>query len=478
MAAAGEASVRGRLADDGATARRVRAFTVGAVALISISAFETLAVATVMPAVAADLGSLSLYALAFGAPLATSVVGMAVAGAWTDAGGQARPLLVGLALFCVGLVMAGVSPLMTLFVAGRAVQGLGAGALVVALYAMVGSLVPEDRRPRVFAWFAAAWVVPSMVGPAISGLMLHTVGWRGVFLLVPILAVLAVVVLLWSRRQPPAQEADDAGPANGGLDAGIVGRRVLLASGAGFGAAIVQVAGTRTQALWLVAVTVASVVMILCTVRLLPRGTFRLGRGLPSVIAVRGFIAAAFIGAEPFLPLYLVRERGWSAPMAGLLLIASAVTWAAGAWTQGRVRSFRLRVRLARLGTVLLTVGVAGSLVAVEPGVSPVVMVIAWTLAGSGMGLVHSAVSVLALELAPVEQHGEVSSALNTADALAAAVALAASGAVFAALLPSGVSSSSPVGSLPYVGGIAIPVLTAVAAGLGAWRFTPQKTLP
>ena len=121
---------------------RVRALTVGAVALISLSAFEALAVATVMPAVAADLDGLTLYAVGFGAPLATGVIGMALAGLWGDARGPRLPLQVGVGLLCLGLLIAGVAPLMPVFVLGRAVQGLGSGMLSVSIYVLVGSVVP------------------------------------------------------------------------------------------------------------------------------------------------------------------------------------------------------------------------------------------------------------------------------------------------------------------------------------------------
>ena len=189
------------------TDRAPTALTAGAVALVSLAAFEALAVSTVMPAVVADLDGLPFYALGFGAPLAASVAGMAVAGAWADARGPRRPLLAAVLLFCVGLVVAGTATSMAVFVVGRAVQGLGGGMLTVALYAMLGTLVPEAARPRMLAAFAAAWVLPAMVGPTIAGALAAAAGWRAVFLVVPALAVPALGLTLYAVR-----DADRAVP--------------------------------------------------------------------------------------------------------------------------------------------------------------------------------------------------------------------------------------------------------------------------
>src|SRR5215207_4281431 len=169
--------------------------TIGMVALITLVAFESLAVTTAMPTVAQVLDGLSWYALAFGGPLASGVVAMVVSGSWSDLRGPARPLWHGTAWFLGGLVIAGLAPTMAVLVAGRIIQGFGAGLLAVALYVVVGHLYPAELRPRIFAAFSTGWVVPSLVGPAIAGLIVEHASWRIVFLAVPAMAVPAVLVM-------------------------------------------------------------------------------------------------------------------------------------------------------------------------------------------------------------------------------------------------------------------------------------------
>jgi MFS family permease len=453
------------------------------VALISLIAFEALAVATVMPAVAADLNGLSVYALAFGAPMAASVVGMALAGAWADGVGVRRPLAVGVVLFAVGLVLCGAAPHIVVFVTGRGVEGLGSGMVNVALYALVGSAVPEPQRPRVFAWFSAAWVLPAMVGPAVSGLMLHTVGWRPVFLVVPVLAVLAAAVM-W----PVARDAHKVGGAGtpdgeGTPDgAGTVGaqsavrRRVLLAAGAGTGAAVLQVTASRGQLTWRGMALAALVAVAWCAYRLLPGGLFRLRRGLPAVVAVRGLIGAAFVGSETYLPLLLVREHRWDPAVAGLVLTLGAVAWSAGSWFQGRVPEPEARYRMSTVGASMLAVGVGTILATALPGAPGWFAPAGWAIGGCGMGLVYSSTSLLALHLSPPERHGAASSALTTGESLASAVVLAAGGALFAAFLPAGVAADAAVGHAPYLAGISVAMLVAALSVIGARRMAPSRS--
>ncbi|MFQ6313882.1 MFS transporter, partial [Lysobacter capsici] len=187
-------------AADSLFAPRYRGLSLGAVALVALVAFEALAVTTAMPTVARALDGLPLYALAFGGTLAASVVGMVAAGRWADARGPAAPLRHGIASFALGLILAGLAPSMIALIAGRVVQGFGGGLISVALYVVVGRVYPVALRVKVFVAFAAAWAVPAVVGPAISGAIVEHLGWRWVFLSVPVVALVATWLVLPSLR--------------------------------------------------------------------------------------------------------------------------------------------------------------------------------------------------------------------------------------------------------------------------------------
>jgi MFS family permease len=149
--------------------RANRALTIGLILTVAGAAFEALAVATILPATVEDLGGLSLYGWAFSAFMLTNLVGVTIAGGEADRSGPARPFLVGIVLFSLGLIVAGVASSMEVVIVGRAIQGFGAGAIGAIAYVAVGRGYHEAVRPRMLALISSAWVVPGLIGPAIAG---------------------------------------------------------------------------------------------------------------------------------------------------------------------------------------------------------------------------------------------------------------------------------------------------------------------
>ena len=183
------------------------ATTVGMFALCAFVAFEATAITTVMPTVAAQLDGVGLYALSFAAPLASGVVGMVAAGGWSDRRGPVVPLALALVLFASGLVVCGLAPSMEVLVAGRILQGLGGGALTVCLYVLVGLIFPAALQPAIFTSFAAAWVLPTLFGPALAAYVAHVAGWRWVFLGVVVMVAAAAALVAPALRRLDARAA-------------------------------------------------------------------------------------------------------------------------------------------------------------------------------------------------------------------------------------------------------------------------------
>src|SRR6266853_824620 len=170
-----------------------RRLTLGLILIMLGPAFETLAVATILPKIVASLGGLSFYGWSFSAYMLATLVGLILAGDEADQRGPALPFIIGVVLFVLGLVLAGTAPSMIVFVLSRGVQGFGAGILVSVTYACVGQGYPEQLKPRMVAILASAWVVPGLIGPALAGIIADFFGWRWVFLaLVLILPRLAI----------------------------------------------------------------------------------------------------------------------------------------------------------------------------------------------------------------------------------------------------------------------------------------------
>lgn len=406
---------------------RYRALTLAMVSVVLLIAFEATAVGTAMPVAARELDGLPLYAFAFSGFFTTSLFAMVVSGQWSDRSGPLAPLVTGIGAFAAGLLISGTAQSMWVFVLGRAVQGIGGGLVIVALYVVVGLAYPERLRPAVMAGFAASWVVPSIVGPLVAGTVTEQFGWRWVFLSIPVLIVPPLLIGLPAMRRMPVQPPPDDRRAPDG-------RRIRLALAVSAGAGLLQYAGQDLRPLSLVLAAAGAALIVPAALRLLPRGTFRAGRGLPSVVLLRGVASGTFLGAETFVPLMLVTQRHLSPTLAGLSLASGGITWGIGSWIQGRPRLEPYRDRMAVIGMFLMASAIAGVALPLVDAAPVWSAAAAWAVGGLGAGLVISSLSVILFKLSPPSEAGANSAALQVSDALSSVVLVAAAGTTFAAL--------------------------------------------
>ncbi|GAA0803099.1 MFS transporter [Spirilliplanes yamanashiensis] len=425
--------------------------TLGSSGLVFLAAFEALAVTTIMPVITAELDGRALYSLAFSATMAAGVVGMVAAGAWSDRRGPDRPLLVAVAVFALGLVAAGVAPSMGVFVGARFLQGLGGGGITVALYVVVGRAYPGVLHPRIFGLFAAAWVVPSMVGPFAAGVVADSVGWRWVFLGVLVLVAGATALILPVLGGGGGSAEPRAGD----------GRRIVAAVVVAGAAVALSVWGGRWP--WLVP-PVAVAVIVVAVRPLLPVGTFRARRGLPAVVLLCAVAGATFFSTEVYLPLLLHDVHGLPTWLSGVTLTAGAVSWAAASHVQGRLRETG-HAAVIRTGAVLLAAGVAAELAVAAFTLHPALAAVGWLFAGGGMGLMYPRVSTLVLAVSAPGEEGFNAAARSISDAVGASVALALAGLLFTRL---GTVSTwaSFTGTLTFCTVVALSVI-AVAGRVG-----------
>lgn len=425
------------------------ATTAAAFALIMFVAFEAMAVATVMPTVARDLDGFDLFALSFAAPLASGVVGMVVAGMWSDRTGPAVPLLASLALFSAGLLICGLAPDMEILLVGRIVQGLGGGALVVGLYVLVGLVYPHLLQPAIFAAFAAAWVLPALFGPGLAAVVAEQWSWRWVFIGVVGLVAVALALLTPALRSlTPHEEGRDVPAAR--LWWAVTGAVAVL---------VLELLGSSATLLVALAAVVAFVVVLVALARLLPAGALLGRRGLPAVIATRGLLSGVFFAAEAYI-VYVLQDHWHLTPaQAGIALTVVGIVWALSSQAQSRLgarishsRAMIAGTAVVMLGTAVLALTVASLDVGTAvPAWAPAT---AYVLAGAGMGFAYPRTSVAMLEVSTDRDRGFNSAALSVADSLGAALALSLSGIAFSIADRQGADPFLVVFSLAAAGGV------------------------
>src|SRR6266571_3470937 len=434
---------------DGLWAADRRALTVGLAATITFVAAEALAVVTVMPLVARDLHGLSLYGFVFSAFMLGTVVGIVAAGRAADRRGPAIPYVTGIVVFGAGLTVAGLAPSMPVLVAGRVLQGLGAGAVPAVAYAAIGRSLPERLRARMMAVLSTAWVAPGLAGPALSAEVSRAFGWRWIFLgLLPFVALTAPIALpalvkLGRAPDPTAgghRLIDGVGvAAAAGLV--LVGLTLAVGSASGGGPAhgIVTAWAVVTGCLM---VAVGGVLGLPVLRRLLPAGTLSARYGLPATILSRSLLTFCFFGADAFVTV-----------------TGSTLAWTAGAWIQARMNGRWEGRRLVRIGLVVILTGITGLSTVLSSDVAVAVGIAAWTIAGLGMGLAFSPITLFMLSEAPAGREGWASASLNLADVLGSAIGIGLAGTAVGAAVRFGWSLSAGLAAA-----FAIPAAAGIAA--------------
>jgi MFS family permease len=399
-----------------------RILTIAMMLTITAAAFEALAVATIMPSINNDLNNLELYGWAFSAFMLTKLIGITMAGTEVDRQGPALPFIIGVVFFVAGLLMAGLAPTMLILIIGRAVQGLGAGVFGSVVYAIIARGYPETIRPRMLALTSTAWIVPGLIGPAIAGVIGDYIGWRWVFLgLIP-MPIIALVLAL-----PALQRLGNAAEKPHEWNSALLAVRLVL------GVALLT-SGLGATWPWSILLVGAGLLIGFPALhKLLPEGTLRAAPGLPAAVACMGLLTMAFFGYEAFVPLALNKIHHQSSSMTGLVLTAATVTWTIGSWLLDRYATRFSRRAFALTGVILIVAGFGIGLLMLMPQLPAWIGIVAWGVAGLGIGLTYTTLSLVTLDLAPSGKEGASAAALQTTDGLGGALGTGIGGVIIAA---------------------------------------------
>ncbi len=417
-------------AADGLWSPGRRALTIGLVLNVTIVASEALAVGTILPIVAGDLGGIELYGWVFSGFFLGNLLGIVVAGLLIDRGGLARPFLLGIGLFSVGLLIGGLAPTMPILVAARVIQGFGAGAIPAVAYVSIGRAMPERLRPQMFAILSTAWILPGVIGPIAASAVTALWDWRIVFLgLLPLIATSASLTLPAIRAVAPAP-VTAASAAEQAAKVEADRRRVPLAIVLVVGAGLVVTGLSGVSALPIGLIAIGIAIGVPAFARLTPSGTIRSATGLPTAVLLRGFLTVAFFCADAYVPLVLQGWRHEPALLAGLAYMAATLSWTGGSWVNARWIERLGPGRFLRSGFVVLIIGTVGFLAVLSPDVPAWLAVPIWGIAGFGMGLSYSTPSLVVLKEAPLHEQGAATAGLQLSDVLGAALGTGIGGAL------------------------------------------------
>jgi len=328
---------------------------------------------------------------------------------------------------------------------------VAAGMVAVSINAAIGQVYPERLRPRVLALMSTCWIIPSLVGPPLAGLVSEWWSWRAVFYGLAALTVLpslALVAVLRGRTWSGTVAPSDAAPSRPPL---------LIAAVVSLGAALGQYGVSGWDVHHLLFVAVGVVLLVPFAPRLLPAGTWRAARGLPVTVLLRGLSSGTFFTVEAFVPLMLITERQVSAVVSGLAFTGAAVVWAGASWVQGRLLQDQPRHRLVTAGALVMVLAVVLAVAGTFPQLPAATAASAMLVAAVGMGLADPSLTVLSLSHSPPGRQGYASSAMQTNQNIGQIAILALSSAVLNTCLAIGASDLAGYGAA--LGLLLIPTL-------------------
>lgn len=418
------------------SSRRRVAVTLGVITGMFLAALEATVVGTAMPTVIASLGGLSHYSWVFSAYLITSTVTVPVWGKLSDLYGRRLFFQLGIAVFLVGSVLSGMAATMTQLIVFRAVQGLGAGALIPLGMTIIGDVYTVEERARMQAFFSGVWGISSVVGPIVGGFITDQLSWRWVFYINVPFGILAAVIMQLSLKEPrrtSRPSIDYAGAAL--LMASITLLMLGLVEG---GATLREFASARN--LSLVAAAVAFGAVFIYVERrardpIVPLGLFR--NRVVSVSVAAGFLAGvSMFGVISFVPLFAQGALGSTATEAGSLLTPLMLSWVGMSVVGGRLL-LRVGYRPTTLaGLTLLTVGFA-MLSSYQRATPRVWLYVDLVLIGAGLGLTMLTLLIAVQSAVSRAQLGIATSLNQFSRSIGGAVGVAIMGAVLSAGLAS-----------------------------------------
>jgi EmrB/QacA subfamily drug resistance transporter len=417
----------------------------GLLLTILLAMLDNLIVSTALPRIVGDLGGVAHLSWVVTAYILASTITTPFYGKLGDMYGRKKFFVAAIVIFLVGSALSGLSQSMTELIAFRALQGLGAGGLLVSAMATLGDIVSPRERGRYMGYMMVVMMFATIGGPLLGGFITTSFSWRWIFYINLPVGGAALAYLLATLRVPAKTVSHKVDYLGGGLLAVAVTALILLATWGG-----TQYAWSSAQIVGLGLVTVAAgaafcVVETRAAEPMLPLHVFRNGNFSLSMV-LTFLTGLAMFGAMTFLPLYQQTVQGASPTVSGLMLTPMMAGSAITSMLAGQVttRTGRYKV-FPILGGALLAVGLF-LLSRLGVDTSRVTSGLYYVVLGLGLGFLMQMVSLIAQNSVQQRDMGVASSARMFFQQIGGSLGVAAFGAVFASRLTSSLRAAAGPG--------------------------------
>ncbi len=424
-------------------APRVRLIFTALLLVLLLASLDQTIVSTALPTIVGELGGLEHLSWVVTAYLLASTVAGPLYGKLGDLYGRKLVLQVAIVIFLVGSALCGLSQSMGQLIAFRALQGLGAGGLMVTTLAVVGDIIPPRERGRYQGYFGGVFGVSTVIGPLLGGFFVDNLSWRWIFYVnLPIgLLAFGVIAVAFHARSIQRQHAMDY---LGAVVLGAALTSVVLFTSLG--------GTTYAWGSWqIVSLMVASLVLIPLFVLvesraaepIVPLSLFR-NRTFSVTSAIGFIIGFALFGAVTYLPLYLQITKGASPTESGLLLtplmaglLITSILSGQLITRYGRYRPFPIiGTAITALGLFLLSLLHAGTSIWIAVGFAMVL--------GLGLGMVMQVLVLAAQNSVDPKDMGVATSGSTLFRQIGGSIGVAVFGSIFSNRLAVELASRLP----------------------------------
>ncbi|MGH7013515.1 MAG: MDR family MFS transporter [Stellaceae bacterium] len=421
------------------SAARRRTVLGAAMAGMFMAAVESTIVATALPSIVADLGGFHLFSWVFAVYLLAQAVTIPIYGRLADLHGRKRVFAAGTLLFLAGSALCGFAGNMVMLIAFRALQGLGAGAIVPIATTIVGDIYPGAARARAQGYLSSVWGIAAVSGPLLGAFLVERVTWAAVFWInLPVGAICLALfaVALHETRHHQRRSIDYLGAA------------LLMAGSGALMLALIQWTNL-SDALRVALPAVAALALIAFAFSerrsaepMMPPDLWRIPAVAASNVAAFA-IGGSLIGVSAFVPTYVQGVMGRGAVTAGFALTAMSLSWSLTTILMGHL-TFAARASYRALAVCGGLALVAGSviLILLSPAHGPLWAASGALVIGIGMGLCNTTYIVVAQDSVEFRRRGTATSVNVFLRMVGQSVAAAVFGGILNSVLAARISGA------------------------------------
>jgi EmrB/QacA subfamily drug resistance transporter len=413
----------------------------GLLLAMMLAMLDQLIVGTALPRIVGDLGGVAHLSWVVTAYTLASTVTTPFYGKLGDMYGRKKLFMFAIVVFLIGSALSGLSQSMAELITFRALQGLGAGGLMVGAMATLGEIVPPRERGKYMSYFMVVMMLATVGGPLVGGYITQAISWRWIFYInLPIGG--AALVYLFFMMQLPTRRVDHRIDYAGGTLLGVVSTAIILLAtwgGTEYSWGSWQVIGLAGLAL--VALGAFLRVEQRAMEPMLPLHVFKIGN-FTNAMVMTFFVGLGLFGVMTFIPLYQQTVQGASPTVSGLLMtpmmVGSMITSVVAGQAVTKTGKYKI---FPILGGLIMGVGMF-MLSRIGVHTTRLNTMIDYTVLGLGMGLLMQLVSLISQNAVELKDMGVASSARMFFQQIGGSLGVAAFGALFAHKLTSYMNSA------------------------------------